>query len=350
MSSDHQNYSDCYLNISNADGFKQQDMIDGIIALGVLVFILLPTLTVGAIYICRYKTTFLIRLFFYLTIAGTLANLTYSLIFVVEYPLPNELLFSCLWPFIIIGISSELLEVVWIFFINISLLGTLYMYSSNKQCKYKGCLNWRKGHEILFVLACHLLCVAISTAVIVDLYIENKAIPLLKILLFGPGVIDAALCVASTVILVMWFLKLKRKNLLKSRVKVVCKELSLVLGFLFIFLILWSLETILVSSHYNSHTNNEAVNIISSLAFVLHHVGTSAFLLVYICVNICFQKKTRNEPQQLQYSTTMPGNTVSLSRRVSLPSDTAAHAPNFLSPSTAEPTDVTPLLRSPTIN
>ena len=32
------------------------------------------------------------------------------------------------------------------------------------------------------------------------------------------------------------------------------------------------------------------------------------------------------------------------STRVSLPSDTAAHAPNFLSPSTAEPTDVTPLL------
>ena len=36
--------------------------------------------------------------------------------------------------------------------------------------------------------------------------------------------------------------------------------------------------------------------------------------------------------------------TVPPSTRVSLPSDTAAHAPNFLSPSTAEPTDVTPLL------
>ena len=32
------------------------------------------------------------------------------------------------------------------------------------------------------------------------------------------------------------------------------------------------------------------------------------------------------------------------STRVSLPSDMAEHAPNFLSPSTAEPTDVTPLL------
>ena len=32
------------------------------------------------------------------------------------------------------------------------------------------------------------------------------------------------------------------------------------------------------------------------------------------------------------------------STRVSLPSDTTEHAPNFLSPSTAEPTDVTPLL------
>ena len=37
--------------------------------------------------------------------------------------------------------------------------------------------------------------------------------------------------------------------------------------------------------------------------------------------------------------------TIPTSTRVSLPSDTAAHAPKFLSPSTAEPTDVTPLLK-----
>ena len=32
------------------------------------------------------------------------------------------------------------------------------------------------------------------------------------------------------------------------------------------------------------------------------------------------------------------------STRVSLPTDTAEHAPNFLSPSTAEPSEVTPLI------
>ena len=33
------------------------------------------------------------------------------------------------------------------------------------------------------------------------------------------------------------------------------------------------------------------------------------------------------------------------STRVSLPTDTAEHAPNFLSPSTAEPSEVTPLIK-----
>ncbi len=34
------------------------------------------------------------------------------------------------------------------------------------------------------------------------------------------------------------------------------------------------------------------------------------------------------------------------STRVSLPTDTAEHAPNFLSPSTAEPSEVTPLINN----
>ena len=345
------NHSDCYLNISDADMFNRQILIDGIIALNVLVFILLPTLTIGAIYICRYKTTFLKRLFFYLTIAGTLANVTYTLTFVVEYPLPNDLLL-CWWWFVgVSSLSSELLEWVWIFFINISLLGTLYMYSSNKQRKYRYCCSWRKVYEILFVLACHLLCVAISTAVVFNYYFKPEAIPLQQILLFGPGAIDAVLCVLSTLVLLVWFLNLKRKNLLRSKAKVVCKELSLVLGFLVLFLILWSLEVILQSSLYNSHTNSEAIVIISNVAIPLNHASTSVFFLVYICIKICPRKREQKESQQLQANTTMPRNTVSPSTRVSLPSDTAAHAPNFLSPSSAEPTDVTPLLQNyPTIN
>ena len=37
------------------------------------------------------------------------------------------------------------------------------------------------------------------------------------------------------------------------------------------------------------------------------------------------------------------------STRVSLPTDTAEHAPNFLSPSTSEPSEVTPLVNKETL-
>ena len=52
---------------------------------------------------------------------------------------------------------------------------------------------------------------------------------------------------------------------------------------------------------------------------------------------VCVQQKV---PPDTVNSTAPP------STRVNLPSDTAEHAPNFLSPSTAEPTEVTVLLEN----
>ena len=73
-----------------------------------------------------------------------------------------------------------------------------------------------------------------------------------------------------------------------------------------------------------------AVNTIMPL---FHGIAPLLFLL-YICVH-----KPRQEIRSIATSFTAPP-----SRRVSLPTDTAAHAPNFLSPSTAEPTEEIPLI------
>ena len=348
MAPDYQNYSGCYLNLSDTDwaNLKRLDMIDGITAWVCLVLTLLPTLTLGMTYICRYKTTFLMRLFFYLTMAGTLVDLNYALSIVVESS-PNKTL-TCWWIVMIYPIlllSTLLLESVWIFLINLYLLGTLYVYKSNKHWKYRHCTGRKKRYEFLLVIACHLLCIALmSTAVIVSQFKHNTIAPVYRILLYGPGAIDAALCVVSVVILVGWFLDLKRKHLLKRRAKVVCKEMILVLCFLFVFLFFWSLKTTLQFSDHRDYT--ESVAIFSYVAFPLSHASTSLFFLAYICMKICPRKRIRKEPRELQYNTTVPTNTIPPSTRVSLPSDTAAHAPNFLSPSSAEPTEVTPLLRN----
>ena len=61
-------------------------------------------------------------------------------------------------------------------------------------------------------------------------------------------------------------------------------------------------------------------------------------LLVFITRHVRFANRADIE-------TAGPGlRTAPPSTRVSLPTDTADHAPNFLSPSTAEPSEVTPLI------
>ena len=65
----------------------------------------------------------------------------------------------------------------------------------------------------------------------------------------------------------------------------------------------------------------------------------------YLCYS--FRSRTRHVrfANRADIETAGPGlRTAPPSTRVSLPTDTADHAPNFLSPSTAEPSEVTPLM------
>ena len=62
---------------------------------------------------------------------------------------------------------------------------------------------------------------------------------------------------------------------------------------------------------------------------------------VYILMSLSSQQRRVTTKAQVPATNrhTNPPST-----RVSLPTDTAEHAPNFLSPSTAEPSEVTPLM------
>ena len=80
----------------------------------------------------------------------------------------------------------------------------------------------------------------------------------------------------------------------------------------------------------------------------------ASFLTVFpLCVSLylwCTFRTTRTPGNRVRFENLNNRNdpleqqTAPLSRRVSLPTDTAAHAPNFLSPSTAGPTEATRLL------
>ena len=70
-------------------------------------------------------------------------------------------------------------------------------------------------------------------------------------------------------------------------------------------------------------------------------------LLVFVYMCYSFRSRTRHVrfANRADIETAGPGlRTAPPSTRVSLPTDTADHAPNFLSPSTAEPSEVTPLI------
>ena len=343
---DHYNYTGCYtMSDSDVEWNKDYNKGNGISAWVCLLSTLFPALAIEVIYVCRYKTTFLMRLFFHLTIAGTIVNVNYALTFAALNPLPDKtwLFHWCEWfeiSTIVVFHFAMLLELALIFLINLNLLSKMYKYGCNKQwLASKKCI-FKRRHEVLFMILYHLLCAVFSTTLILTLL--HKKTEVIRITLyFIPALIDITISFLSFIVFIAWFFKLRRKKLLKNKLNFVCREIGLVLAFLMLFLLPWSIEGILAISN-NHITFNDTVDHLYNAVFPLIHATTSLPSFVYICMTICQQRAARKKELRLQNKATSATNPPST--RFSLPSDTAAHAPNFLSPSTAELSDTTPLL------
>ena len=143
------------------------------------------------------------------------------------------------------------------------------------------------------------------------------------------------------VLLVLWFCMLWKRRLLKSKAKFVCTQMGHILFVLAVLLIfnllaLFKFNPLTVHKlfhlHYNIDTILNAIHILLPVSFG-----------VYILISIpSLQRRVTTKAQVPATNRhTNPPST-----RVSLPTDTAEHAPNFLSPSTAEPSEVTPLINN----
>ena len=330
-------------NHHNSEWYKKFDWATGISAWVCLLFILLPALALEVYYICRYKTTFLMRLFFYLTIAGTIVDVNFALTFTVYSQLSFHT-YKYSWIDLSFNHFGLLLELFAILLINLNILSKMYLtlYGSDRQFIWlgsTGCI-FKKRYEVLLVIFYHLFCAVLSTLVMIILH--YKEVNILRMTFnFVPALADMAMCLLSSVILIIWFFKLKRKQLLQNRLNRVCIEMSLLLTFFTLFLLHWPIVVILV---HIGLSNEE--QLLCKALFPIIHANTPLPFIVYICVTTRQQKDriTRIKELQLQANTTCA--TSPPSTRVSLPSDTVKHALNFLSPSTAEPTDMTPLLNS----
>ncbi len=136
------------------------------------------------------------------------------------------------------------------------------------------------------------------------------------------------------VLLVLWGYRLWKINLLKSKVKFVCTQMGHIL-FILVIYIIWNLIYLFSFFPYSG--------------IVLSVIRTFAPVSfgVYIVMSIPkLPKKVTTAKAQVPATNrhTNPPST-----RVSLPTDTGEHAPNFLSPSTSEPSEVTQLVNNETI-
>ncbi len=138
-------------------------------------------------------------------------------------------------------------------------------------------------------------------------------------------------------VLTIWFCILWRRQIARRRD--VLKEIGIFFALFFFTLFVIGMD---ISGGFNYIPP----------AIVITQIVISSFLscfplLVFGYMCYSFHSRTRHVrfANRADIETAGPGlQTAPPSTRVSLPTDTADHAPNFLSPSTAEPSEVTPLI------
>ena len=150
---------------------------------------------------------------------------------------------------------------------------------------------------------------------------------------------NALLGLICTVLLVLWFCMLWKRRLLKNKVKFVCTQMGCTLLVLVVLLIgnILLLPLLLLSRHTPDYD----------------HFGVAVTYAMQtflpVCFGVYFIISLPNQQRKVTTKAQVPAtnrHTNPPSTRVSLPTDTAEHAPNFLSPSTAGPSEVTPLINN----
>ena len=299
---------------------------------------LILTLVVEIFYICQYKTTFLTRLFFYMTIPALLgagmATVYVWTFFDVDTAFNNT---SVRAYFIMIGTNytSIVTELVLIACINFTLLSKMSKYraSSKRQTRHTTteymlcCCSHTKHKETIFLIIIVVVFLVLEVAIIADVQLTENLIISLSVVVGLLCILTAAdlvLSLMSIVVLIVWFCRLRKNEVLKNKTKLACKKTMLIIGSLIIFLFICLLYPVI---YYFIYTY-------SAPPLILVQAIIPGIFFAYICASMYKRQKKKSRIIAKTAHPTAPPST-----RVSLPSDTAAHAPNFLSPSTAGPTE-----------
>ena len=317
-------------------------------------------LVVELISICRNKSNFLLRLFVYLSVAVSISLGMFSL-HLYSYWDQNNKTFCAISDTILY--YSFTAEQLLIFSINIVLLYKVYS-SIFRTCMCRWTEHLTKSCykllEVLFIVI-HLGIPVIAASILIglrnpdDLYNwtichnqgekhsstnqecngQKKILILRQLVPVSVNLILSIVCVTS---LLIWLLWLQGKQFLRARIRTINKEIGLWLGYLITYCLFW---TILVSL--------EDLQLIAFPLYPITHIATPISFFVYTCVSIRHRHKKNRSAHEDYHNVRVDPHTTGLqtappSTRISLPSDTADHAPNFLSPE--ELSEVTPLMNN----
>ena len=311
------------------------------------------------IFICRVKTNFMVRLFVYFMVATTMelgAACPRSIFTIhVIHQSCTSINRQFIDLFLLVAVYCLWVQAVTVCSIDVTLMTKIYNYTcgaTTTQCHaIASC--WRnrnkKCMEALFLTVLFGLPVVITIIVLTSIIESSSSIWLKSNYVLGllhfiaafPVVFNLLCNIGLIVVLPVWFFWLRRRRVARVRTRTVLKETGLFVLLLFSTPFAW-----LFLRFWNSYYDSDIYETTSLSVFL----GVLPYcLLVYMWLSFRSSARQVRIVQNENRDLCIPPRTTGLqtapqSTRVSLPSDTADHAPNFLSPSGDETTEVTPLL------
>ena len=303
---------------------------------------------IEAVYICHYRTTFLQRLWFYLTITLAVLNGCFAVNWGRSFITPNTLSLIVVVTLLASAIFFTLtFEVLLISSINLTILSKMYKHAVGRQSASSHpsymlcCCLHTKGKEALFMLLSFILSLTLTSIYFVTEYklatsFQSEEIYDVVGNSFNFVIVTSNLLFSLiSFALSVWFCVSRKKRVPSQNIKVkrVYKRMILTIGFLVVFgILLWLLSLLPLA------TLQPGVLITSAAVTPLLHSMLTLPFFAYTCKNIHdHQRNTQKFP------TTM-ATTDQSTAPTSVSTDMSEHAPQFLSPSTAELSEKTELI------
>ena len=289
------------------------------------------------VFVCKKKNNFLLRLFIYMTVAVTITHAVYTSYWLIYFDPENGQL--CAWIEALMYYPS-MVEFLFIISINCILLHKVYT-SVQTSCYH---CHGSKAIEVIFVVV-HFIIPLIIVGVLLWIAGDPKYWPPSNVCHFNytigaecnrrlqfellfkiipeyiPVAIELPLSILCICTLSVWLCWLLRKQFLRARIKTILKETGLLLGYLSSYCIIRIVIEVMRSK-------NPSLNIIILFLYPINRATIPLSFIIYVYfVYLCPPRSDQNTNPPTDQHTHPP------STRVSLPSNTADRALNFLSKS-----------------